>query len=161
MKVKLSRQLCYFAGLQSRFKTENGEVGIKTNKQSLEEHFVSMSLNDFKIPSNKILIEENENGSRHIFFYHSKLNKEIKQVIHSQTTIFKLPTPEARSFIAGIFDASGHFREGSFFINRLSKGDQVMLETLKIHLKGNRILNNKAFLSLIKGFSVVVEEYIN
>ncbi|MEM0142961.1 MAG: hypothetical protein QXL94_03275, partial [Candidatus Parvarchaeum sp.] len=98
MKLKLSRQLCYFAGLQSRFKTENGEVGIKTNKQSLEENFVSVSLNEFKIPPNKILVEINENGSRHIYFYHSKINKELKQIIKSQTSIFKLPTPEARRY---------------------------------------------------------------
>ena len=154
MKVKLTPSLCYLAGIQSRFKEENGAVGIKTGLNEVEQRFIELLINEFKIPSNKILINE-QNNSRHIFFYHSKLNKQIAYIKTNQNKLFRLPTLECRNYLAGIFDGSGHIKENVLFIGKLSRADEVLLETLGIHIEGNRVLSPKVLLSLIKNISVL------
>ncbi|MGC8479352.1 MAG: hypothetical protein ACP5M9_01645 [Candidatus Micrarchaeia archaeon] len=161
MKIKLTNELCYLSGLVSRFREDNNAIGIKTNRRSMEENFISLVLKFFKIPPNKLVIEENDDGSRHIFFYHSKINREIKYVLKNKVKLFKFPTPQSRSYLGGLFDASGHFNDNIFSINALSLQDKMIFENLGVHLSGSKILSQRTFYSLIKGFSVLSEELIN
>ncbi len=156
MKIKLTPTLCYLAGIQSRFKEENGAVGIKTSIDAIEQRFIEICLKELKLEPNKLLIEA-DGSIRHIFFYHSKLNKQLKQITENQTKLFRLPTHEARSYIAGIFDGSGYIKDGHIFIQKLSRGDEVMLENLTVHIKGNKVMSVNTFISIINGYSTMLK----
>ncbi len=155
MKIKLTPTLCYLAGIQSRFKEENGAVGIITSIDAIEQHFIEICLKKLKLEPNKLLIESDGN-TRHIFFYHSKLNKQLKQISENQTKLFRFPTYEARSYIAGIFDGSGYVKDGHIFIQKVSRGDEVLLENLTVHMKGTRVMSINTFISIINGYSVLL-----
>lgn len=155
MKIKLTPTLCYLAGIQSRFNEESGAVGIKTNIDAIEQHFISICLKELGIEPNRILINE-DGGIRHIFFYHSKLKRQLKQIMDNQNKLFRLPTNETRSYIAGIFDGSGYTKDGYLFIHKISRSDELLLESLTVHIKGTKILSIKTFLSIIKGYSILV-----
>ena len=113
MKIKLSPNAYYIAGLMSKTIEENNAIGIKTGMRELEERFVEIALNDFKIDSKKILVEEGERHV-HVYFYHSQIAKQLKAVIKSSPKIFTKRDIKSASYIAGIFDAAGHVGKSDY-----------------------------------------------
>lgn len=152
MAFKLTSEACYMAGLMNR-SHEKGKVEISTSKTAIEERFIEIAVKRLKIDPTKITIEQAE-GRRNIIFYHSKVAKELQQIREKELFLFKKLNELSRSYVAGIFDSSGHLQEGKIKINGLSPKDRVMLDNLGIKTLDNRVVNGKFFLDVIKGYSV-------
>lgn len=153
MKIKLQPYLCYLAGLQSRSRTEQNAIGIFTHDDVFESKFVKMCLDKVKIEPNRIIIEEGAGGTRHIFFYHSKLGSQLRKISENCGKMFRAPTNESRSYLAGIFDAAGHLTVSGLYISKISVQESIMLQQLGVHTQGEKVLNISQFLKLIDGFS--------
>lgn len=154
MKVKLTPELCYLAGLVGKGREEGGAVGIKTRNDEITERFVKLAL-ELGIDTKKVLIEERE-GLRHVYFYHSKLAKQLREIRDKETVLFKYRNLLAANYVAGIFDANGHFRGNRITLNGLNPKDNLMLQNLGIHTTGRVVLNIKNFISLINEYSVLL-----
>lgn len=154
MPTKLTPGLCYLAGIVS--KTRQGErsmVGINTTIDDVVENFVEVALK-MGIDTKKIMIEDVD-GVKHVYFFHSKLAKQIREIVEKQTRIFKYNNEFSASFLAGMFDSSGKISRGKLLLSGMSTADQVVLENLGIHTHQNSITNIKAFLDIIKEKSVI------
>ena len=154
MRFKLTKELCYLAGLTGRFhESERSAVGIKTTNEEIEERFIKIALG-LGVDSRKIVIEENE-SSKHIYFYHSKISRMIREILKERSALPKRRRELAIEFIAGTFDASGHRTREKVTIGKLEKSDELLLELMGVHTVSSKILNIGTFFSLIKGKSVI------
>ncbi|MDE1870437.1 MAG: hypothetical protein KGH71_05675 [Candidatus Micrarchaeota archaeon] len=154
MPTKLTPELCYLAGIVS--KTRQGErsmVGINTTIDDVVENFVEVALK-LGVDAKKIIIEDVD-GVKHVYFFHSKLAKQIREIVEKQTRIFKYKNEFSSSYLAGMFDASGKVSKGKLLLSGMSAADQMVMENLGIHTRQNSITNIQAFLGMIKGRSVI------
>lgn len=156
MKTRLTPNMCYMAGLQSKGHEERSAVGISTGLEELEQKFVEITINELKIEPNRIIINETEFGMRHVFFYHSRIYRELKKIVDDSDKIFKRRNELASAYVAGMFDAAGHKDKIGLYINKIGPRDAVVLQNLEIYTRGNRIMNMTSFIKLIKGFSVLL-----
>ena len=157
MKIKLEPYICYLAGLQSSSSEERNSIGIFTSNEELEEKFIDIALKKLKIKPNKILIEE-KGRIHHVYFYHSKLGGQLRSISDKCNILFKLPTEQSRSYLAGMFDSSGRVSENTVYINHLTVPEIVMLQNLGVQTSGSkRIRNITFFLELVKGYSIMAE----
>ena len=152
MKAKLSKELCYIAGLSRLSDSEKSLVYAKSEIREIIEKFVREAIK-LGVDPRKIIVNEKESEAK---FYHSKLARNIREIIKNETKIFKHKNEFSASFVAGIFDARGVI-EKSVEIRGLKPGEAVLLEGLGIHVKDNRIANVRDFIMFIKGFSVRIE----
>lgn len=157
MKTKLTPAICYMAGLQSKSNEERSAVGISTGLPSIEQKFVEIAIKDLKIQPNRIIIEEIGGGMRHVFFYHSRVCKQLKDICNSSDKIFKHKNELSRAYVAGMFDAAGHKDSQGLYMKKIEPKDAVLLQNLEIYTKGNRIMNMSSFIELIKGFSLLLK----
>ncbi len=155
MKIKLGPEVYYVAGLLSKTNEENNAIGIRTGIREVEERFVEIALKDFKIDPRKILVEP-EGNHNHVYFYHSQIAKQLKLLIKSESKIFKKKDTKSENYVAGMFDAAGHMGKNDFRIKGISPADAMMLESLGVHTKGDKILNIANFIALVKGQSIMV-----
>lgn len=156
MTAKLTPEFCYIAGLISKGRElERSAVGIVTTMDELLERFVETAIK-LGVDPRKIMIEENDETT-HAYFFHSKLAKEARETIERETRIFKYKNEYSGNYLAGMFDASGKIVGGRLIIKGLNSNDQLMLQTLKVHTKGNEILNIANFIALIKDYSIVLK----
>lgn len=154
MRFKPSVELCYLAGLAGRtHEAASSQVGIVTQNDEIEERFLKYAIK-LGVDTRKIMIEE-KGTFKHIYFYHSKLAKMIREVLRERTTLAKKKGELAAAFIAGSFDAGGHVMNDKVTIRRLEKGDELLLELMGIHSVNSKILNIRDFFSLIKGQSIM------
>lgn len=153
MTIKLTASACYMAGLMNRT-TEKGRVGISTGKSAIEERFLEIAVKKLKVDPTKITITEGTAGMRNIHFYHSRIAKELREIREKELFLFKRINEFSRSYVAGMFDSSGHLQKGSITINGLSPKDRLMLENLGIRTLDRRIVNPGLLLDVIKGYSV-------
>ncbi|MGI0141918.1 MAG: hypothetical protein ACREBF_04715 [Candidatus Micrarchaeales archaeon] len=155
MSTRLTPELCYIAGIVSKSRqSEKSMVGINTTIDNVIENFVEISLK-LGVDTKKIMIEDVE-GVKHVYFYHSKLAKQIREIVEKETRIFKYKNEFSSSYIAGMFDASGKIRNGKLLISGLDKSDQLVLQNLGVHTMGERISNITQFVSLVKGHSILI-----
>ncbi len=159
MKIKLTANLCYLAGLQDKARFTDRAIGISTRIDELEQRFTEICVKELKIEPNRIIVRE-EGGSKQIYFYHSKIYRELLEINSNATRIFRYSNNEfSRMYVAGIFDAAGHAEKGRIRINGLTRSDELVLENLGIHTMNGTILNAGPFVKLIKGFSIMLGHY--
>ncbi len=156
MKKKLTPALCYMAGLQSKGNEERSAVGISTGLESVEQKFIEIAVKDLEIEPNRIIIREIGGGMRHVFFYHSRICRQLKEISGKSEKVFKRRNELGAAYVAGMFDAAGHKDSGGLYINKIEPRDAVLLQNLEIYTKGNRIMNMTSFIALIKEFSLVL-----
>lgn len=159
MAAKLTPDLCYITGLISKGREyERSAIGIVTTMDELVEKFSEIAIK-LGVAPNKILIEEDD-GVKHIYFFHSKMAKQARETIERETRIFKYRNEYSGNYLAGMFDASGKVVKGTVIIKSLTSSDQLMLQTLGIHTKGSEISNVGSFIELVKDYSVVLKTKI-
>lgn len=155
MRIKLSADLCYLAGLMHNGRErELSTVGISTNIGAMEERFVKLLL-DMGVESGKVMYEENEK-MRHIYAYNSRLARQCREIRKDETKIFHTVSGYTPDYIAGIFDSSGHAVKGSIYINGLSTADELMLQNLDLHIRHGKIMEQARLVAMIRGRSVLV-----
>ena len=156
MKTKLTSHMCYMAGLYSKAaKQEKNFVSVNTSIEELKDRFVELSVKELGILPNKIIF--GRVSERSVGFYHSRVAKQLIDITNRETYIFKVPNELSSSYVAGMFDASGHFSAGGLEIRHVTPKDAMMLENLSIHTKGDKVLNIGRFMELIKGRSIVLD----
>lgn len=144
------------AGLQSKSNEERSAVGVSTGLDSIEQKFIEIAINDLGIKPNRIVIEEIGGGMRHVLFYHSRVCKQLKDICESSEKIFKRRNELASAYVAGMFDAAGHKDSQGLYMKKIEPKDAILLQNLEIYTKGNRIMNMTSFMTLIKGFSLLL-----
>jgi hypothetical protein len=154
MKVKLTPELCYLAGLQSRSNSERNAIGISTNNKKLEEHFIDIALNSLGIEPNHLLIEKTD-GRYRAFFYHSKLGGQLHKISESCSILFRFPNANSRSYMAGILDMAGRVSGKSLYIDGITVQEALMLQHFGVHMSGNRIKDISRLIALANGFSIM------
>lgn len=156
MKTKLTPAICYMAGLQSKGREERSAVGVSTGLEGIEQKFIEIAIKELKIQPNRIIIEEMGGGMRHVFFYHSRICKQLKDICDSSDKIFRHKNELSKAYVAGMFDAAGHKDARGLYIKKINPKDAVMLQNLEVYTKGNRIMNISSFIELIKDFSLLL-----
>ncbi len=156
MKTKLTPNMCYIAGLQSRSSEARSAVGVRTSIQEIEEKFAELCIKELAVPPNRLIIDD-EGEERHIYFYHSRIYKRLHEVIDNQVRRFRWTNEFSGNYVAGMFDCAGYLHGNSLSIRGITSADAVMLEQLGIRTEGNRIKNITKFIALIKGYSIMLE----
>ncbi len=156
MKAKLTPSLCYMAGLQSKSNEERSAVGVSTGMDDIGQKFIEISIKELGIQPNRIIIDDIGGGMQHIYFYHSRICKRLKEIVDSSDKIFRRRNEFASAYVAGMFDAAGHKDRQGLYIKKIEPRDAIMLQNLEIYTRGNRIMNMSSFLELIKKFSIFV-----
>ena len=156
MKTKLEPHICYMAGLLSKSFGKSNEICIATSIDGIEKKFLDICVKRLKIDPSRIVIDERETHRR-IYFYDSRLYKELKRIIEREDIIFKRRNEFSSSYVAGMFDAGGKVREGSLMIAGMTIKDQLTLENLGVHIRKDRIVSISSFITLIQGSSVLLE----
>ncbi|MDE1855480.1 MAG: hypothetical protein KGH57_04155 [Candidatus Micrarchaeota archaeon] len=154
MRFKPTPELCYLAGLTGHAtQAERSQVGVLTQNEQIEERFIKYALK-LGVDTKKIMIEE-QGTFKHVYFYHSKLAKMIREVLKERTSLPKRRRELAVAFIAGMFDSSGHVRNEKITIGRMDKADELLLELMGVHNVTSKIMNINEFLSLIRSSSIL------
>jgi hypothetical protein len=154
MRFRPTAELCYLAGLAGRtHEPENSQVGIVTQNEEIEQRFIEYALK-LGVDPTKIMVVE-EDSFKHIYFYHSKLAKMIREVLKERATLASKRGGLAAAFIAGTFDAGGHMIRNMVTIRRMERADELLLERMGIHSVNSKILNIREFFSLIKDQSIL------
>lgn len=154
MRFKLTSELCYLAGLAGRSReSERSAVGISTQNEKIGDRFINYSIK-LGVDPRKILMEE-KGTFKHIYYYHSKLSRMIREVLKERAQLARKNRELAIAFIAGTFDANGHVIGNKVTIRRLEKGDELLLELMGVHTVNAKILNIGDFFRLIKSESTL------
>ncbi len=156
MKTKLKPYICYIAGMQSMSSEAHSAVGIRTSISEIEGRFVELCLKDLGVDPKRIIVED-ERVARHIYFYHSGICRRIRKVVDDSNKMFKYRNIFSSSYVAGMFDAAGRMDKKGISIRGLGHKEELVLEQLGIHTKGGFILNPGSFITLVRGFSVLLE----
>ncbi|MDE1856191.1 MAG: hypothetical protein KGH49_03080 [Candidatus Micrarchaeota archaeon] len=155
MPTRLSPEICYIAGLAG--KTKQGErsmVGINTTIDEMIENFVEVAMK-LGVEPKKIIIEDTR-GIRHAYFFHSKIAKQIRDILAKETKVFRHKNEFAAMFLAGMFDANGKIRNGSISIGGMSPADRLVIENLGMRTKDSKILDAKKFAEFVGERSVIL-----
>ena len=154
MRFKPTPELCYVAGLAGKSnEPERSMIGIRTQDDEIEERFIKYAIK-LGVDTRKIMIEE-QGSFKHVYFYHSKLAKMIREVMKERASLPKKKGDLAQAFVAGTFDANGHVTPNSITIRKLEKSDELLLELLGVHTVNGRVLSIRALLSVISGSSLL------
>ena len=159
LKIKLTPAVCYVAGLQCNSHEEHSAVGVHTSNKEIEQKFIEISVNELDIPPNRIIIREAGARMRHIYFYHSRICRRLKDVVNSSEKIFKRKNLFTASYIAGMFDATGHTDDRGLYLKRIGPREAILLQNLDIYTRGGRLTNPKAFLLLVRGSSILADQF--
>ncbi len=156
MKSELTPNICYIAGLFSKSsRREKNYVSVNTEITELQQRFIEIAVNDLGIPPSKIILGRESEISAG--FYHSRVAKQLQDIINRETFVFKTSNGLSRSYLAGMFDIAGHYIK-SVEIHHVNPKDALMLENLGIHTKGDKIMNISKFIALIKDFSIIIKQ---
>ncbi len=146
------------AGLVSRSsKREKNSVGIETSINEIEQRFIEIAIKELGIEPTKVIIDEAE-GYRHVYFYHSRIAKQLTEIYSREVHVFKKRDTLSASYVAGMFDSAGRVsrNSGEVSMTPITPDDSFMLENLGIHTKGNTILNVGNLISLIGEESILI-----
>ncbi len=156
-KLKLNPKISYMLGLYSHCNQEKSAIGITVDNSRTIEKFVEISLKEFNVQPNRILISE-EGRNTKALFYNSKLRNLFDKTIARKSKLFKYKNAYAMEYIAGVFDACGKVDNRGIFMEGIDREDQMILENLGIHIlqkgKRNYIINDSFFIMFIKEFSM-------
>ncbi|HUB92430.1 MAG TPA: hypothetical protein VL945_00555, partial [Candidatus Saccharimonadales bacterium] len=152
----LNPAICYMAGLQSKGNEERSAVGVSTGLESIEQKFIEIAVKDLGIEPNRIIIEEIGGGMRHVFFYHSRICRQLKDICEKSDKMFRRRNELSSAYVAGMFDAAGHKDSQGLYMKKIGPKDAVLLQNLEVYTKGNRIMNMTSFMKLIAGFSLLL-----
>ncbi len=157
MRFKLTKELCYLAGLAGRTReSEKSGIGIITQSDDIGDRFLKESFK-LGVDPRKIIIEES--GSfKHIHYYHSKIARMIAEIMKTRAGLPKKGRDYAIAFLAGAFDGNGHINRGSITIRKMERSDDLLLELMDVHTVNSKILNIKKFISLIKEQSILANQ---
>lgn len=129
-------------------------VGIDTTIDAMIENFVALALK-LGVDTKKIVIEDFD-GIKHVYFFNSKLAKEIRELVEKETKVFKYKNEFSSNYLAGMYDSSGKIRNGKVSISRMTRSNELMFQNLGIHTKGSTIMNIKYFFDFIKPHSIML-----
>ncbi len=151
---KLTPNICYMAGLFSKAqKREKNYVSVSTTMPELQQKFVEIAVKDFGILPTRIILGRDSQSSAG--FYHSRVAKQLQDIVNRETYVFKTANELSSSYVAGMFDISGHYRS-AVEIRHINPKDAFMLEGLGVHTRGDRIMNISRFIELIAGRSIML-----
>ncbi len=156
MRTKLTKGICYMAGLQKNARGEPSKVGVATSINEIEEKFLEISIKELLIQPNRVIMEERD-GVRHVYFYHTKISRMLRQIAEKETKIFLRANELSKSYVAGMFDAAGHISSSRVYIKGLNAKDELMLQQLGVYTRNGSMRNIADFLTLIRGFSILLE----
>jgi hypothetical protein len=155
MKARLKPGICYMSGL-SRRRSEKNMICIVTGIDGIELRFIEIAVNEFKIDPKKVVIEEQEDRRRKVYFYHSRIARQLVEIQSREDRLFRTPNELSSSYVAGIVDSSGRFSKNGIYIDNLTPQDEVMLANLGIHTRDARVSNISALAFLVKGKSIML-----
>lgn len=159
MEAKLTPNICYMAGLFSKGpKSQKNFVSINSSIQELRDRFVEIAVNNLGVMPNKIIFGSNSDV-KSVGFFHSRVAKRLIDIAKREVYVFKADNELSRSYIAGMFDASGHFGPRAIEIRHINANDAIMLQNLGIHSRGDKILNISRLMELIMGRSLVLSKF--
>ncbi|MEM3839469.1 MAG: hypothetical protein QXF01_02745 [Candidatus Micrarchaeaceae archaeon] len=158
MKIKLSPDICYMAGL-TRNRMDRNAVGIITGIKEIAERFAGIANKEFGIEPKKI-IESESKGIRKIYFYHSRVSKRLGEIRSKEDRLFRAPNEAALSYLAGIIDSSARFSSNGIYIEALTPQDEVFLANLGIHTRNGRVSNISMLVKLAKPYSTVLKSLV-
>ncbi len=157
MKTVLTPGICYMAGVYSKGpKREKNFVSLNTGMEYMQQRFAEIAVKELHIEPSKIIVARDSSMS--IGFYHSRVAKQLQNISNREAYLFKKSNELSKSYVAGMFDASGHFRPDSIEIRHITPSDALMLENLGVHTKGDKIMNISKFIVLIEGFSLLLSQ---
>ena len=155
-KLKLNPSVSYIMGICSH--TISNYIGLRSRYEKVVEKFVKISMDEFGIEPNKILISE-EHGVSEVKFYNSKLKKLITDALEKKVRLFKYRNDYSAEYVAGMFDAYGGVNPKGPYIDSLDNGEMLILENMGVHTmqQGSKsyIINPGAFVGIITGHSVL------
>ncbi len=155
MKTKLNPDVCYMAGLMNKHvENENSAIGVRSASDAVIERFVLKAIG-LGIKPNKIVVSE-EKGAKHVLFYHSKLARMARSIREKETRLFRERNELSANYVAGMFDATGRLSKGVMSM-KMDASDQLMLENLGVHTFNSSITSIGSFITLIKGFSALLD----
>ncbi len=154
MKAKLKPGTCYMAGLTAR-PAQRNEVGVETGNAEIEQRFIAMAMDLFKIAPNRILIEERL-SRRHVYFYHSRVAKQLAEIRSREERLFRSRDSLSGNYVAGLFDARGRFSKQGIYLDGISPQDEVMLANLGIQTRSGRVSNISSLAALAGAYSVTL-----
>lgn len=154
MKAKLRPGICYIAGLSRRM-SEKNMVCVLTGIDGIELRFIEIAVKELMVDPKKVVIDEQEDGRRKVYFYHSRIARQLAEIQSREDRLFRTPNEFSSSYVAGMADSSGRFSKSGIYIDNLTPQDEVMLANLGVHTRNSRISNISALLKLLKGKSVL------
>ena len=125
MKINLSPELAYFAGLWKARAIREG-VGIEGDLEA-QQIFLAEAISTLGIPPDKIQLK-----GRKAYFYHSAYRKFFEELVDNELETFRWQNKYSSNFLAGFFDGCGGVDEkvGAIYFARASEADQQLLERL-------------------------------
>lgn len=158
-KLKLSPNVSYMLGIYSVNKAAGQPISVSTRNGDVIEKFVKVAIGELGVEPGKIIL--NENGAA---FYNSRLRKLFDRALERRRKTFKYINDYSGSYVAGLFECNGGADRKGMFIRKLDVHDGLLLEDLGIHtrVQGGKsyIMNEKAFVALIKVHSLVLEKVL-
>ena len=159
-KLKLSPKVSYMLGVYSVNKAAGQPISVSTRNGDVIERFVKVAMEELGVEPNKILL--NDSGAA---FYNSKLRKLFDRALERRRNTFKYVNNYSGNYVAGLFDCNGGIDRKGLFIRKIDVHDGLVLEDLGVHtrVQGSKsyIMNEKAFVALIKAHSMVLEKVLS
>ena len=147
MKTKLTPNICYLAGIQSKWTGANNSVGVTTVNKETEQRFVEIAVNDLGVPAEKIHVTE-ANGRYTTYFFHSRTAKMLEKIKREKLAIFKNKKDLVGWYVAGMIDAAGKLT-GSGLQLKIESSDALLLENMGIHTSGQTISNLRDLIEML------------
>ncbi|PIT83955.1 hypothetical protein COU37_05740 [Candidatus Micrarchaeota archaeon CG10_big_fil_rev_8_21_14_0_10_45_29] len=123
MKLNLTPQVSYLAGLCKHKKSKNG-IGV-AGSTALQAAFAAHVVENMYTAPQKIVIK-----GKQAYFFHSAYAALLKKTLQRQVDAFCHHNEYAASFLAGLFDSVGGMHGGNVFLLKCDKHDEAVLEKL-------------------------------
>ncbi|MEM4137342.1 MAG: hypothetical protein QXH71_03745 [Candidatus Anstonellaceae archaeon] len=155
MKIKLTPQLAYLAGIIKYSKIKNA-VGVE-GPQQLIEIFLKHILDNNIIEPQKIIIKKKK-----VYLKNIKLKTFLKKILDEEVERFKYHNDYAASFLAGLYDFVGEEEENYVILNKTDQKDRMVLINLGFFIeeRGKKTLvgPKDLFIKFIKNYSKKLEK---
>ena len=150
MKLKLEPPLCYVIGVWKEARGKEG-IGVKGEGEILE--CFSQAVLDTKLTEpNKLLTGEDS-----VYFYHTAYRRFFQKIIDDELDRFKYKNEYSANFFAGLFDAMGRIEDGTVYLSKFTRKDEMVLYRLGFRMlrKDGKLYFARPllFLAFIKPFT--------
>jgi len=123
MKLNLTPQISYLAGICKHKKSKNG-IGV-SGASSLQAAFAAHVVENMYTAPQKIIIK-----GKQAYFFHSAYAALLKKTLQRQVDAFCHHNEYAANFLAGLFDATGGMHGGKVFFAKCDRHDEAVLRKL-------------------------------